>query len=335
MKGNKFLIILLIVLACAATYFYFTKSNNTLGELKDFAIEDTAKINKIFIADAKGEKVTLTRDKSFWKVDGDRKARPESIDVLMNTFYRIAIKYPVAKAAHNNVVRDMATQATKVEIYMGSEKPNKVYYIGGNTQDNLGTYMLLENNGKKSSIPFVTHIPGFSGYLTTRFFANPLQWRDAEIFKYNPNEIKKLTVTFFEKPNESFSIQNIEGKLSLLDSENKNIQNFNEDRVKQYLEMYDNVYYEMVVLDELKQEQKDSILKLNPYFKIEIQDIYGKSKNIMAFHMNNYRKTVDDQGNPFPYDIDRMYGYLNNESLIYIQFHTFDKLMLPKDTFLK
>lgn len=336
MKNNKLALILLVILIAIAAYFFISKSNSTLsGELKDFAIEDTASIDKIFIADAKGEKVTLTRGEHYWMVDGDRKARPESMEVLMTTFYRVAVKSPVAKAAHNNIVRDMATNTTKVEIYQGGGKPSKVYYVGGTTQDNLGTYMLLENDGVKSSVPFIMHIPGFSGYLTTRFYANPLQWRDAAIFRYNPEEIKSLEVTYFEKPEESFKIQNSMNQYALYDGANQPVQNFDTNRVVQYLGLYDNVYYEMVVLDELKQEQKDSIIKLNPFFKMELQDVFGKSNKIVAYHMRNYKNVLDDNGEPFPYDLDRMYGYLNNEVLVYIQFHTFDKVTLPKQVFLK
>jgi len=336
MKNNKLALILLVILIAIATYFFISKSNSTIsGELKDFAIEDTASIDKIFITDAKGDKVTLTRGEKFWIVDGDKKARPESIDLLMTTFYRIAVKFPVAKAAHNNVVRDMATNSTKVEIYQGKNKPSKVYYIGGATQDNLGTYMLLENDGVKSSIPFIMHMPGFSGYLTTRFYANPLQWRDAVVFKYQPEEIKSLEVTYFEKPEESFKIQNNMSQISFFDGNSSAIQNFDVSRIQQYLGLYDNVYYEMVVLDELKQEQKDSILALAPFFKIELKDVFGKTNKLVAYHMKNYKEVLDDNEEPFPYDLDRMYGYLNDELLIYIQFHTFDNITLPKDVFLK
>jgi hypothetical protein len=336
MKNNKIALILLVILIAIAAYFFISKSNSTLsGELKDFAIEDTASIDKIFIADAKGDKVTLTRSENHWIVDGDRKARPESMEVLMTTFYRLAVKSPVAKAAHNNIVRDMATNSTKVEIYQGGDKPSKVYYVGGTTQDNLGTYMLLENDGVKSSVPFIMHIPGFSGYLTTRFYANPLQWRDAAIFRYHPDEVKSLEVTYYEKPEESFKIQNSMNQFSLYDGANQPLQNFDTNRVVQYLGLYENVYYEMVVLDELKQEQKDSIVALNPFFKMELKDILGKSNKVVAYHMRNYKNVLDDNGEPYLYDLDRMYGYLNDEVLVYIQFHTFDKITLSKDVFLK
>lgn len=335
MNNNKFLIITLIILVAIAAYFFVSKSNSTLGELNDFAIKDTASIDKIFIADATGDKVTLVRGEKHWLVEGKHKARPESMEVIMNTFYQIAVKSPVSKAAQNNVIRDLATTAIKVEIYQGKSKPTKVYYIGGATQNNQGTYMLLENEGVKSSAPFIMYIPGFNGYLTTRFYANANQWRDAAVFTYLPDEIKSISITYFEQPENSFTINQSLGQISLFD-ENKNaIQQFDTNKVKQYLGQYEKVYYEMVVMNEISQAKKDSVIASQPYFKIEGEDIFGKKTKIVAYHMPNYRQIEDENGVPFQYDVDRMYGYFNNELFVYIQFHTFDKITFPRKIFLK
>lgn len=337
MKNNKFLLATLLILVAIAVYFFVSKSSGTIkNELKDFAITDTASIDKIFISDSKGDKATLTRGDKYWVVDGAHKARPDGVELLLNTFYRIAVKAPVAKAALNNVITDIATRTTKVEIYQGGDKPTKVYYIGGATQDSHGTYMVLENNGEKSSVPFITHVPGFNGYLTTRFYANPLQWRASNIFNYQPDEIASVEVTYSDKPEESFKIERNVNQLTVIDLlTNQPMKNIDTNKVYQYLGMYGNINYEMVVLDELSVEKQDSVRKTLPIFTINLTDIYGKSTKIVALHMPNYKEVLDDNGNPHPYDIDRMYGILNDELLLYIQFYTFDKITLPKQIFLK
>ncbi|MGE0561192.1 MAG: DUF4340 domain-containing protein [Flavobacteriales bacterium] len=337
MKNNKFLLATLLILVAIAVYFFVSKSSGTIkNELKDFAITDTASIDKIFISDSKGDKATLTRGDKYWVVDGAHKARPDGVELLLNTFYRIAVKAPVAKAALNNVITDIATRTTKVEIYQGGDKPTKVYYIGGATQDSHGTYMVLENNGEKSSVPFITHVPGFNGYLTTRFYANPLQWRASNIFNYQPDEIASVEVTYSDKPEESFKIERNVNQLTVIDLlTNQPMKNIDTNKVYQYLGMYGNINYEMVVLDELSVEKQDSVRKTLPIFTIKLVDIYGKSIKIVAHHMPNYKQVLDDEGTPHQYDIDRMYGVLNDELLLYIQFYTFDKITLPKQIFLK
>lgn len=337
MKNNKFLLATLLILVAIAVYFFVSKSSGTIkNELKDFAIKDTASIDKIFISDYTGDKSTLTRGDNYWVVDGTHKARPESIELILNTIYRLAVKSPVAKAAQNNVIREIATKSIKVELYQGGEKPTKTYYIGGATQDSQGTYMVLETNGERSSVPYIMHLPGFYGFLNTRFFASSLQWRDAAIFTYQPEEIKSIEVEYYEKPEESFRIEKNMNQLSVIDGLTKQpMKNIDTNKVYQYMSMYEKVYYEMVVLDELKPIQQDSIKNTNPIFTIKLTDIYGKSTQIKAFHMRNYKNLMDNQGNPHPYDLDRMYGLLNDELLLYIQFYIFDNITLPKQVFLK
>lgn len=175
MRSNKLLLVLLVVLIAVAAVIYFNNDKGATiddieGAKSEFGVEDTSSITKIFIADAKGETVTLERKKDNWLVDGKYNARPDNIRLLMKTFGRIKVRMPVPKAARNNIITSLATEAIKVEIYQGDKQPSKTYYVGGPTSDHQGTYMLLETEGVKSTVPFITHIPGFYGYLTARFF---------------------------------------------------------------------------------------------------------------------------------------------------------------------
>jgi hypothetical protein len=339
MKNNKVLYILLAVLLAIAAYYFYTNKTGTLNEregvLSDFMIKDTASIDKIFIADAQGGKVTLIKVNGKWMVDNNYEARPDNIRLLMKTFYRIAVKMPVPNAAFNNVVKNIATTSTKVEIYQGDGRPSKVYYLGGPTLDHQGTYMLLEKDGVKSTAPFITHIPGFHGYLTARFFTNAQQWRDAVVFRYKPKEVKRITVKYYETPAESFVIENSENQLQLFDIDGKTpVANVELSKLRNYIERYQKIYYEMVD-EESTKEKIDSVVATQPFFSITVNSINGDSNQIVAYHMPNFRTLLDNKGEEFEYDIDRMYAYLNNDLFIYIQFATFDQLRFPKSYFLK
>ena len=61
----------------------------------------------------------------------------------------------------------MSTQRTQVKIF-SNKKILKTIYVGGDTQDQLGTYSMILDN---SSEPYVLEIPGFKGYLSSRFHA--------------------------------------------------------------------------------------------------------------------------------------------------------------------
>jgi len=141
---NKNILIVIIIISLTLVAFYFYKSNqkDTKNEVKgakfDFAIKDTNSITKIFIVDEKGASVTLNKIENVWKVNNKYDARPESISLLMKTFARIDVKFPVPKAAFKTVVKNIASGSKKVEIYQGNDKPSKVYYIGNATMDEQG-----------------------------------------------------------------------------------------------------------------------------------------------------------------------------------------------------
>lgn len=339
MKNNKILIVILLGLIALAIYFFSTNKSETVSDIEgaksEFAIQDTSKISKIFIADAKGKTVMLSKEKGTWMVNNKYVARPDNVQLLLKTFNRIAVKSPVPKSAFNNIIKSLATGGTKVEIYEGEEKPSKVYYVGGPTLDHQGTYMLLETEGVKSTAPFIMHIPGFYGYLTTRFFTEAEQWRDAVVFKYMPTEIKSISVQYHETPKQSFIVEKENNKFVLKDFSNKKIINeANTNIIDKYVSLYQNIYYEMIDV-ESSQEKKDSIINSPPYFTIEVEGVLGEQNKIVAYHMPNYRQLMGKDGQPYLYDVDRMYALLNDELFLFIQFATFDQLTIPKAYFLQ
>ncbi len=339
MKNNKILIVALLALVVVAIYFFTNNSSGTLGANKeaksDFAIEDTKSISKIFMVDAKGQSVTLSKseDEGEWLVNEKHKARPDNIRLLMKTFSRIDVRSPVPKTAQNNVIKQIATSATKVEIYQGDNEPSKTYYVGGATLDHQGTYMILETEGVKSSVPFIMYIPGNYGYLTTRFFTESSQWRDAVVFKSLPEEIQSIEVTYHETPEESFMINNKDGQFSLFELGSVAPLQVNPDQLLDYVDRYKKIYYEMIDI-ESEQPKIDSIIASPPYITLEVKELSGQSNKIVLRHMPNFRGSVDNNDVEFEYDVDRMYGYLNNELFTYVQFATFDNITLPKSYFI-
>lgn len=334
-KGNSWLFISLVVLLAVAGYFFMSRNTGTIpAELKNFAIKDTASIDKIFIADSDGNTVLLKRRTSHWTVNDKYTARPHSVNLLLKTFNRLSVKMPVSKNALEPVIKRMATNSTKVEVYQGKDVPSKVYYVGAPTADNQGTHMLLQLDGKKSSQPFIMHVPGFHGFLTSRFFTDELQWRNPLVFNAPFASIQKIKVHYYENAEASFQIERYMDEITLKDHEGKQVDYFNDTLMMDYLSRYDKVYYE-AVNTELPDTYRDSILSSPPYFSISVEEITGKTNTLVAYHMPNFKKIQDKDGKEFPYDVSRMYGYLNDELFILIQFPTFNALTLPRSYFMQ
>jgi hypothetical protein len=154
------------------------------------------------------------------------------------------------------------------------------------------------------------------------------------VFKYLPEEIKSIEVNYHETPEESFFIDKKEGQYSLFEMGGVAPLNVNTEQLKDYVQRYQKIYYEMIDI-ESKQTKIDSTIASSPFITIEVKDVTGENTNkIVLYHMPNFRQLEDPKDlSVYEYDVDRMYGYLNNELFTYVQFATFDNITLPKKYF--
>lgn len=289
-------LVILIVLAVVAYLLLQKDQTNTIkGDPTDFAVEDTARIDKVFLSDMTGNQTTLTRKKEGWYVNDEMPANKVSVDILLGTLKRMTVKRPVSLKARNNVIKDMASSAVKVELYNDGEKL-KTIYVGGSTPGELGTYMALDIGGEKE--PYVIHIPGFDGYLSTRFFADPEQWRSRKVFDYNPVNIQSVSVSYKKDPDQSFIIKRTGSGYTLTSPKtNETVKDVNQNNIKRYLVLFKNIQYERV-LEMSGQMVRDSLGVLNPDVIINVtaDDRPAKSVTLYAIKppkVNPERKDED------------------------------------------
>ena len=189
MHSNLRILYILVALTLVTAGVWWLQGNQgRLDRIEgtDFGIVDTSKVDKIFIADMDGVEVTLTRPERgrLWDLNGKYKAREDAVKLLLKTFRRAAVQGPVAEAAQENVVRLIAARGKKVEIYQGGDQPVKTWYVGTATPSHTGTYMVLETPEGRGAEPYVVHMEGFTGYLSTRFFTSEREWRYTGIFDH-------------------------------------------------------------------------------------------------------------------------------------------------------
>lgn len=340
MKKNKKLFILFIVLAATAAWFVITKNKGTIKPtLRDFAVQDTASITKIFLADKNGNSITLERNAtSGWMVNGKFNARPDAIKVLLTTIKKIDVKEPVGKNAQDNVIKRLATKAIRCEIYQNNEL-TKAYYVGTETADQTGTYMILidPETMAPSAKAFITYIPGFEGYLTTRYFTDERGWRDRTVFSYIPPEIKSVKMESPEHPEQSYEVTAQGGnsfQVKML-ANNKALDNIDTLAVKQYLSYFKQLNFESFEV-ELKPTQIDSILKSTPINILTVTNASGKANKVSFYTRPNLKKVLDENQNPLPFDPVRMDAQMNDgKDFVILQYFVFGKVLPPIDYFKK
>jgi hypothetical protein len=332
MKKNRKLLLVLIVVG-AAVFMIFTakqpKGNIASKPLANFTIDDTAAVDRIFIIDADQVSITLERDPNsrYWDLNSKYKARRDAVELLLRTFKRIKVKSPVPESGRENVIRLLAGAGKKVEIYQGGTTPAKTYIVGNATQDHTGTYMLLETaEDGRSSEPFIVHMEGFTGFLSTRFFTDENEWRYTGVFDYPALEVQRVEMVNHQLPFHSFSIDYKGGNdLKLNDYRGESIAVFDTLRLKDYLLLYKKAHVE-TYKSHLSPEQEDSLKQSPPAYTLSVIDNAGATKELQLYLKKPVLVAHDAQGNVEPWDLARMYFVFNGEVGL-VQLFVFDPLV--------
>lgn len=340
MKRNRNILILTILLILVAVILYFNRSESSFkNKENNFAIEDTAAITKIFLADKSNNSILLERiNQGEWRVNGSYPAGKEVMDMFLETVHRISTKSPVPKSAHNQVIKQLATSSVKVEIYQKVyrinlfnkiqlfpiEKAVKTYYVGGPTQNNMGSFMIMEG----AENPFVVHILGFRGYVTPRYSTQEKDWRSHVIFKSKISDIQKITIEIPGSPEESFEVRKKGDEFAVYDiTRGMDLPGYDTLKLFNLVTAFYDLRYESLKNDI---GRKDSIIQTSPSFILSLTNNKQQTTSIKTFHKPNDQLAFDLEGKLYPYDVDRLYALINDDKdFVLIQYFTFDKVLQP------
>jgi len=354
MKKQKLYLIvacLLAVLSIVAIFYKsggFRKSNHSLSNI--FAIEDTAAITRIFMADMFQNKVLLSKTEAGWIVDNDKPAATFRIKELLSTLNSLRVAQPVAKAAHNSTIQMLATSSTKVEVYETKplftlfgisffikERLLKTYFMGDATQNNLGSFAILDG----LSEPYIIYIPGFRGYVSAQFSPNPLEWYSHLIFNTKLTRIQNASFIDLENHENSFSVEKSGARMFTLFDAHKNvIQDYDTTRLINMLSEFRERNYEQFH-SKISQSLKDSIIQFNLFKTISVTDVDGKTTTMKLYHQIEtgalYEKgdLVSEVYQEF--NRDRCYATINDnlDEIYTVQFFHFDRQFQPLSYYLK
>ena len=343
MKKNVIIIFIVLALLAISLILLMQNKQGTLrSDIGGFAIDDTATVTKIFMADRQGNEVLLKEQvPGHWILNDSLIARREGVELLLSTMARLAVKAPVSKSIYNTVIKRLASSSVKVEIYQMTprinifnwiklfphEKRTRVYYVGSATPDNMGSFMLMED----SDTPFVVYLPGFRGYVSARFTAYVSDWRDHTIFAKKPAQIKTIQVEFPGESFESFRIDKFgDSDLKLQQLSNAHIYDgFDTSRVIDFINAFRNIRFEES-FQNIDFGHKDSIVAQTPVNIITLIDTEGNTQKVSTYRRQNIDGQKDLEGNFQPWDVDRLYA-VNEDSdeLLLVQYFVFDPITRP------
>ena len=342
MKKNRITILITILLIVIAAGLYFTSSYTTLRRgVSEFAIRDTASITKIFLADKNNQEVLLVKDDhGQWILNNKYPAQPMKVQSFLKTLRDIQVRNPVPLAARDNVIKRMSVVAKKVEIYQSVPRINlfdrirlfyhetntKTYYVGDVTQDNQGTFMLMEG----AEEPFVVNIPGFRGFVASRYSTNTYDWRDYTVFRTPLGDIRSVRVEFPIEQKESYQFDLDEEKHIRLTelSSMQPVTAFDTVRTLNFLTGFQDIRFESLLESLLEKTFIDSVLSSTPKIIITLTDQQGKVFQAKIFNKKGFADITAQSLNKMePVDLDRGYALVNDgEDFVLIQYYTFDRI---------
>ena len=327
MRKTILYIVILGILGYGVYYFIFSNKDAFATDEAGFTIPDTASIGKLFLADKSGNTVLLERTDNGWLLNKTYPAIQQHVNTLLTTLAKQVPMYPVAEEQHDNVIRSLATEGIKVEVYNNKGDKLRTFYVGGQVQAQYGTYMLMENAER----PYVVQIPGMFGYLTPRYGTDFKLWRNRNVVDITAENLKLVSVNYLSEPLNSFTlVQDYNGNISVsIDSGLSQGKTLNTNRAKSYLRFFQNVNSEVIIngnpgLDTL-------FSSLNKRCIVDIEDKQGTKQHIEVYWMPVNRRSKNqltpDPNIPEGYDADRFYATLNNfKDTVIIQRATFDKI---------
>lgn len=351
-KRNKIILILTVAIALIGIIaLILSKTTGTFSrELKDFAIDDTASVTKIFMADKNNNQVLLKKDPNgIWILNDKYIANQNNVNLLLYTMQYISVWSPVQKSAHNNIIKRMSVVSTKVEIYQNTylidfwgiklfkgERLTKTYYVGEPTMTNEGNFMLMEG----SSTAFIVNLPGFRGYVSPRYSPYEVDWRDHTVFQTRLPQIKEIISENIEIPNESFIVKKIGSRTFQLESmmDKQIIPDYDTVKVVDFVSAFRKINYEAVAKD-LTKTYLDTIIRFNHFYTLTLTDINGKKTIAKMYRLPELLITdyqTKDEKVESAYNLDRFYLKLNDDKEMYVaQYFVFDRMLQPLSYYLK
>lgn len=338
MKKTLLLAAIFAVLGLVAMrYLQEDRSMGTVdGNFEEtFAIKNTDDIHKIFIADRKGNTTTLERKGESWTLNGVHLARPSAMENLLDAMSRVRVKFRPAEKAKDFLVKNLSTVGIKVEAYNKAGEKIKAYYVGGSSQDDNGTTMILEDADE----PLVCYIPNWVGTLYNRFSLIGEDWRDRNIFRETVEEIKSVKVEYPEPDYVEYSFvleRTSRDEFSvkpMFPTTPENKKPVVQGKVEAYL-----VQFEDKVIENFKNQhpEREQIASQLPFVVITLTKTNGEEKRVKFFPIFPEDQVIGKENQETVVTnrpVFRYFAEVNGEDFVLVQQGVFGSLFWSYDMF--
>jgi hypothetical protein len=321
MKRNLVYLLLIIGLGAIAYFFVFREDSGRISSKEaNFTVDEIDEITRIRLSDLTGRAISLSKKDNEWMANDSISIVPNRMRDLLEALKLQEPLQAVNWNAHDEVIRSMSSNHTKVEVY-NKKGQTHCFYVAHITAPNNLTYMLNEG-GKR---PYIVKLPLQNIFLALRYTTDLKDWRSRNILKAKPEEIENIRVAYKDSVHYSFELTNKDGNPVI--SGSYTISNpLNLKRVQSYLRLWDSIY---CLGYEDRNRIKDTILTEGH----ELATVYLKKKNKAEESLTIYFKPVTKGTKGLleiggkQYDFDVFIGFLNKRDMLVIT-RKFAQMML-------
>lgn len=331
MSRTLLYVLAVVILGVGVWFFLFRDQKLFNGRDANFTVKDTAAIGRIFLANNGGDQVTLRRGKDGWLVNDEYPALQAHINTLLRTLHQQEALTKVPQSAYNNVIKSMAGDAIKCEIYNRDGRLMRRFFIGLETQQYTGTYMLMDGADE----PYVVQTPGFTGFLTPRYQPLAAFWRDRSVIDMPAEAIRSISVSYPLTPINNYTVSwdgqdtnsvSVQLPPEMMFGDKKPVAG----KTRAYLNFYTDIFGEAYLNGEAN---LDSMLANVPMkSEIIVQPREGKAEKIQLYYypLNRRSKNLYNESPEFEnqWDMDRYYAVVHGgRDTMLVQRRIFDKML--------
>ena len=294
MKKSLILFVLVVVLGVITWQILKNRPADSASYdvgASEFAVENIQSIQRIFIADKSGMKIDLKKGRNEWIVNDVFRADQHSVDLLLKGIQKLEIQYIPPKAATENIIKTMASFGIQVEIFGKGDALIKKYFVGGMTQDERGTYFLMDSANQ----PYVMQVPGFVGNLRERYRPEIKRFRSQRFLNIDPSRVQQIDVRYPKLPENDFRlVSTLTGyELSLSSTgELAQSQKAVKGRVEAFLDGLQKVACESYLTGDVRQ---DSVSAETPFCVMRIEQDKEDIQNVQ-FWQKQTAQNASQQG---------------------------------------
>jgi hypothetical protein len=267
-KNIRLLISLAVMLTALGLILFFGSNTKSVVDKALFQIPEQEKIDQVTFESPKG-KTEIKYDGTRWLVDNQWEADRQLIKIFFATTLKTEAKRKIPTSIQDKVSDDLKKKGIKVSFFTSGNLV-KEYWVGGN-EGRTETYFSYTNDQ-----PYLVTIPGYRAYVASVFEMTSNDWRNKQIFNFNPQNFKSLEATFPSNPKEDFKIT-FTGKLFEVEGVTK----LDTAQLNSYLDAVSFISADRIVGQE--KNKVDSLLGVPVFEKIVVKDIGGNEYPLMIY----------------------------------------------------